>query len=165
MRSGFLLLVVLLSVVNPASAYDDIRFSIFINPLKPFLGLFNLGIECQFALQYSLWMSAEYVAFRTRYLEKIDHPDFVGTIGVRYYFLPDEPDASGFFAGLTSGYIKRKSARDAQPTRDVFLGTELGYRFLLGDDVYVSPRVLLSVPMRDKTILPGAEALLGVILP
>lgn len=164
MRSGFLLLVVLLSVVNPASAYDDIRFSIFINPLKPFLGLFNLGIECQFASQYSLWVSAEYVAFQTGYLERIDHPSFVGTLGVRHYFSLDEPDASGLFAGLTGGYIKRKSAKDARQTSDVFLGTELGYRFLIDNDAYVSPRVLLSFPMRDKTILPGAEALLGVIL-
>ncbi len=164
MRSGLLILVVLLSGINPASAQNDLRFSIFINPLKPFLGLFNLGIECQFALQYSLWISAEYVVFRTGYLKRIDHPDFVGTLGVRHYFSPDEPDASGVFAGLTGGYINRKSTKDARQTRDVFLGTELGYRLLMNDDAYVSPRVLLSVPMRDKTILPGAEALLGVIL-
>ena len=148
----------------PASAQDDLTFSIFINPLKPFLGLFNLGIECQFVSQYSVWVSAEYVAFRTGYLDKINHPDFVGTLGVRRYFSLDEPDSPGLFAGFTGGYTGRASASEAGQTRDMFLGTELGYRFLMGDDVYIAPRALLSIPVRDRTVLPGAEALLGVIM-
>ena len=40
----------------------------------------------------------------------------------------------------------------------------MGYRVLMGDDVYIAPRALLSIPVRDRTVLPGAEALLGVIM-
>jgi hypothetical protein len=152
-----------LVTVQPASARDDLRVSVFINPLKPFLGLLNLGVELEVESQYSVWVSAEYAAFRTGYLDSIDHPDVVGTLGVRHYVSPDEPDASSFFVGLTGGFLRR-SAPNSRPARDVVLGAEVGYRFLLESDAYVSPRALLSVPVAEKAVLPGAEPLLGLFL-
>ena len=146
----------------PALHCEDCRVSIFINPLKPFLGLINIGVECQFDPQYSGHLSAEYAVFRPGYLERIKHPDFVWSMGVRHYFSPDEPDASGLFSGALFGQTARW--REGGKGWEFFIGAELGYRFLLDHSGYISPRGLVSYPLESGKLLPGAEALFGRVL-
>ena len=141
---------------------EERRVSVFINPLKPFLGLINIGVEYQFDSQYSVHLSAEYAIFRPGYLERIKHPDFVWSMGVRHYFSKDDPDASGLFSGTLFGQTGRW--REGKKGWEFFIGAELGYRFLLDNSVYISPRGLVSYPLRSGKLLPGAEALFGKVL-
>lgn len=163
MRQEICLAVVALLICSaPAVHGEECRISIFINPLKPFLGLLNIGVECQFDPQYSLHLSAEYALFRPGYLNRIRHPDFVWSIGLRHYFSPDEPDASGLFSGALFGQTGRW--REGKKGWEFFIGAELGYRFLMDNNGYISPRGLVSFPLESGKLLPGAEALFGKIL-
>lgn len=158
------LFILLLFCCLPDFSRGECRVSVFINPLKPFIGLLNIGVECQFESQYSVHLSVEYALFRSGYLDRISHPDFVGSMGFRHYFSLDQPDASGTYSGILCGYTR--SGREEKSTRvwDIFIGTEVGYRFLLDNSGYISPRGLITFPLRSRKILPGAEALFGKIL-
>ena len=46
----------------------------------------------------------------------------------------------------------------------MFLGWEAGYRFFVDDAACLLPRALLSVPLRTRSIVPGAEVLVGKTL-
>ena len=163
MRSKSIFAVVIIFWAFLASPQDQFKVSIFINPFKPFLGLLNLGVEWEFANNYSFYASAEFSAFRSSYLDKIKHPNSVGSLGFRRYFSSHNVVDSGFYVGLSSGFI-RGIIGDEGKGNDLFLGADTGYRFFLDDTFYLTPRVLLSMPLRSKRVLPGAEVLLGGIL-
>lgn len=162
-------LVVLLVIVTLCSAPSSLtaggRVSVYINPVKPFMGLLNLGVEYQFDPLHSIHISCEYALFRCGWLDRIDHPDFVGGLGLRRYFSREELDTEGWYSGALLGYIWRrgKEGEDAG-TGDFFTGAELGYMLPLDSSGYISGRGLVSFPLKSKKILPGAEAVFGKVL-
>ena len=137
--------------------------SIFVNPFKPFVGVFNIGVEYEIDSRYSVLASFEYVFSRSRYLEKIGHPDVVGSVGVRRYFSPCEPNVTGAYAGASFGVVMDMEVEGRGRSHDLFFGGEFGYRVLVGGGGYVTPRGLVSVPGGGRNVLFSMEALLGKI--
>ena len=91
---------------------EQVKVSIFFNPFKPFICLFNIGIEYQFHPKYSINLFTEYIGFSTNYLEKIKHPDFIASAGFRYYPVAKELDEPGFYFGISPCYIYTKKSND-----------------------------------------------------
>ncbi len=158
--------IVLVIALNasPVFSQDRMRVSLFLNPYKWILGLCNVGVELQYNSNCSVCVFAEYAGVRTAYLNKIRHSDLVATVGLRYYEAPGDPDAAGFYAGISSSYFYRKPGESRNGAMDVSFGVEAGYKLRMNDSFYIVPRGLLNYTICENRLLPGVEALGGMLL-
>ena len=128
--------------------------SLAFNPVKPFIGLINLEIEYRFSNRMAVHIFMEYL-FR-----EADHPDIVISSGPRVYG-SESVNASDIFWGFNLGYLW---FRDESAVSSITAGGEAGYRGVITDQLYLLPRVIITCPLREPQLLPGAEMLIGVTL-
>lgn len=126
--------------------------SIAVNPIKPFIGLINLEIEYQLSSQLSFHIFVEYL------FQEADHPDFVLSIGPRYYFI-GSTNVSGLYNGINLDYLLSK---EDKPENGFAIGGELGHKLFINKTLYILPRGLVTYTIGSSLLLPGFELLGGV---
>ncbi len=155
-------IAVAIVLTAPAARSGDARVSVFLNPYKYFLGLFNVGVEMRCGAEASICVSAEYAGVRTGYLKRIAHPDLVAQACVRYYPVPGERDLSGPYAGLSTGLFYTRPVEGRSGAMDLALGAETGYKWRVDESSYLVPRAALNRMVHGRKVLVGAEVLGGI---
>ena len=163
-RKAAVMAFAIVLIAARASAREATRVSIFLNPFKWAIGLGNVGFELQYTANCSVCISAEYACIRTSSLNRIRHPDLVATVGLRYYASAGDPDAAGSLAGISFSYLHMKARENRRGSNDASVGIEAGYKLPMHKSFYILPRGLLNHTFRGKKLLPGAEALGGMVL-
>ncbi len=142
---------------EPFTIFDtqsQTTLSLAFNPVKPFIGLINLEIECRFTNRMAVHLFMEYL------VKEVDHPDIVISFGPRLYN-NDGANTSDFFWGVNLGYLW---FRNDSAVSSFTAGGEAGYRGLITDRLYLLPRAFITCPLRSPKLLPGAEMLTGMVL-
>ncbi len=137
--------LVFIFIFHDSAIASDKKLSVSFNPGKPFLGLLNISLEYQISSHLSICIFAEYL-FR-----RLNHPDFVITLGPRYYFSEGKEHVSGFFGGVYLGYTWYKNMSSGNSNLN--LGGELGYKLFFYKSLFMIPRGLVTHPIESSKVL------------
>ena len=137
------------------------RFAVFTNPVKPFIGLVNVGGELVLHPHLSLIAFNELAVFRSEYLESVAHPTYVAELGGHWYPFARRPWVDGL--GVGGGYVLTLNAPEAPHRVSNLLMVELAWRVDLWRRFFVRPRAKYYAYL-DGTgqNFGGAEVFIGL---
>jgi len=133
---------------------DNWGITVSTNLMKPFLGLINFAIEVKVAPHYACHLNVE-----KKFREKINHPDFMAQLGMRYYLSDKEEFPSKTFLGMNTGIIRSKNKTDGN---GYLVGSEIGYKWMIWKRGSITPMGVLHYPPGQGKLLWGFEAPVGI---
>ncbi len=152
----------LIFVSQPESFAQGVKVTyshnLSVNPFKKFLGLINLEYEYVVSNDVSVKMSVEYMIGDNLFFQKSDHPKLFADAGIRYYLQDKEVIPEGLFIG---GMFGRTFYHEERTDDSFVTGLENGYRFNVGSDFYLTPKLSGYYHLKQREILPGAELRAG----
>lgn len=146
---------------SPVSAQNKGMVFVSFNPYKLFIGLINAGVEYQISRDHSVYLSAEKAFYRSDYLKRIRHPDGVITSGYRFYIPPDGENGSRPFTGASVSLVHHAGSGQEAGRFHLWLGAELGYRWLPDENTAIAPRGIVNYNLAAKKFIFGAEVQAG----
>ena len=141
------ILITLPPRVSSQSFHETGTIQISTNPVKLIMGLVNFEFEYFISPGFSVQISS----------------DFLVRIGPRVHFFYEKEFniKHDLYTGVFAGYIWSK--RDVRQ-KSIFLGADIGYKYMVHHPLYINPKFLLSYPLKSPKFLPGFECLLGSVL-
>lgn len=156
------IILLLLLLILPFARSQEINkagnFYVSVNIVKIFMGMPNIELEYGISGRVSLYIFSEINLFSKK-LKDRGHPDLVFRTGGRYHFLKSTDTRNDLHLGPYTGFTLTKKISGA----DYFIGTDLGYRYLLSGSYFLFPRALITYTFGDWQIIPGLELLTGKV--
>ena len=144
------------------SFHETGTIQISTNPVKLIMGLVNFEFEYFISPAFSIQISSEYLVSDYA-IKREKHPDFLVRIGPRFHFFYEKEFnvQHDLYSGIYAGYIWSKSNLRQ---KSIFLGADIGYKYMVHHPIFINPKFLLSYPLKSPKFLPGFECLLGSVL-